>query len=83
MNYPTIGEHVAMYANSRIIGNCHVGDNVIFAANSFIIDCDIPSNSLVFPSMDGRKPLIKPMSDKVKHKLLDMWRYEDTYTRER
>ena len=41
--YPTIGEYVAMKSGSKILGNSHVGDHVIMAANSYIIDTDIPS----------------------------------------
>lgn len=45
---PVIGEGVIMYGNSKIIGNCHIGDHVMFGANTYIKDMDIPSNSLVF-----------------------------------
>ena len=46
--YPTLGKNVRMCANSSIIGNCHVGNNVIIAANSGIKDIDIPDNTIVF-----------------------------------
>ena len=46
--YPVLGNNVRMCANSSIIGNCHVGDNVIIAANSGIKDCDVPSDTIVF-----------------------------------
>lgn len=52
--YPTIGNRVTMYANSSIIGNCHIGDNVSLGAGCLIKDQDIPSNSLVF----GQSPNI-------------------------
>lgn len=45
---PEIGERVLMMEHSKILGNCHVGNDVIFGANSYIKDMDIPSNSLVF-----------------------------------
>ena len=48
MKYPTIGENVWMYSNSKILGNCHIGDHVICGANCYVKDMDIPSNSLVF-----------------------------------
>lgn len=56
--YPTIGENVRMCANSSIIGNCHVGNNVIIAANSGIKDVNIPDNTIVF----GQTPdnILKP-----------------------
>lgn len=45
---PVIGEGVIMWGNSKIIGNCHVGNHVMFGANSYIKDMDVPDNSIVF-----------------------------------
>ncbi|MEY8334613.1 hypothetical protein AALB53_16135 [Lachnospiraceae bacterium 47-T17] len=46
--YPTIGEHVIMFSNSKILGNCHVGSNVLVGANAYIKDMDIPDFVMVF-----------------------------------
>lgn len=46
--YPVIGDYVTMYSDSKILGKCHVGNHVIMAANSYIIDMDIPDYSVVF-----------------------------------
>lgn len=46
--YPTIGKNVVMLSNSKILGNCNIGDNVVVAANTYIKDEDIPDNSIVF-----------------------------------
>lgn len=48
--YPVIGENVKMLSNSKVIGNSRIGDNVILAANTFIKDENIESNSIVFGS---------------------------------
>ena len=48
--YPTLGNGIAMYAGSKIIGNCMIGDNVIFGANAFILNLDVPSDSIVVGS---------------------------------
>ena len=32
----------------KVLGNCHIGDNVIIAANAYVKDRDIPSGSIVF-----------------------------------
>lgn len=48
--YPTIGRNVRMMSGAKILGNCHIGDNVMFSANAYIKDVDIPSCSLVFGS---------------------------------
>ncbi len=45
--YPTFGEGTILYANSQIIGNCRISDNVVFGSNTFIINKNIPHDSLV------------------------------------
>ena len=46
--YPTLGYNFRMCANSTILGNCLVGDNVTLGAGTLVKDQDIPSDSLVF-----------------------------------
>lgn len=48
--YPYIGKNLTMYANSKIIGNSIVGDNVTLAANTYVKDTNIPSDATVFGS---------------------------------
>lgn len=48
--YPQIGKNVSMLADSKIIGDCIIGENVIISANTYIKDQSIPSNSIVFGS---------------------------------
>ena len=43
---PVIGDNVCMNANSVIIGNCHIGNNVLIAPGAFI-NFDVPDNSIV------------------------------------
>jgi serine O-acetyltransferase len=50
--YPVIGDHVRMCANSMILGNCTIGNNVIIGAATCVKDESIPDNSLVF----GKSP---------------------------
>ena len=45
---PVLGEGVVMWGGSKIVGDCHVGNHVMFAANSYIKDMDVPDNSIVF-----------------------------------
>lgn len=47
-SYPVIGNNVFMYSNSKILGNCHIGNNVLIGANTYIKDTDIPDNVMVF-----------------------------------
>ena len=47
---PVIGENVTMYAHSKILGKSCVGNNVWISANTYIIDTNIPEQSIVFGS---------------------------------
>lgn len=59
--YPIIGNNVELCANASILGNCHIGDNVIVGAYACVKDQDVPSNSIVF----GQSPnlIIKKRHD--------------------
>lgn len=46
--YPIFEKHVTMFSNSKVLGNCHIGNHVIFSANSYILDKDVPPYSIVF-----------------------------------
>ena len=46
--YPRFGQSVFMFSNSKVIGDCEIGDNVIIGANAYVKDTDIPGGSLVF-----------------------------------
>jgi serine O-acetyltransferase len=46
--YPHIGKNVKMFANSMIIGNCEIGDNVNIGAGAVVKNQNIPENSNVF-----------------------------------
>lgn len=50
VNWPQIGHHVTMFSNSSIIGNCKIGNWVIIAANTHILNQDVPDYSIVFGS---------------------------------
>ncbi len=43
---PEIGDNVCMNANSMIVGNCKIGNNVLIAPGAFI-NFDVPDNSIV------------------------------------
>ena len=48
--YPTFGEFVWLFANSTVIGNTQIGNNVFVSANTYIKDEVIPDNTIVFGS---------------------------------
>ena len=43
---PTIGDSVFIGINSTIVGNVHIGDDVLIAPNSYV-NFDVPKHSLV------------------------------------
>lgn len=47
--YPTIGDHVTIYAGAVVLGAIHVGNHCIVGANSTVIH-DVPDNSVVVGS---------------------------------
>ena len=49
--FPRIGENAVLCANSALLGNCNVGNNVILSAGAIVINQDVPDNAIVF--MDG------------------------------
>lgn len=60
-DYPIFGEGVILYSRSSVIGKCRVGDNVVFAANSAIVNADVPSSTIVlgwYPSCRFKENLI-------------------------
>lgn len=48
--YPEIGNMVVLYANSSVIGNSIVGNNVIVSTNCHIVNEVVPDNCMVFGS---------------------------------
>jgi serine O-acetyltransferase len=64
--YPTIGNNVKMYSNSKILGNSKIGNNVLIAANTYVKDFDIPDDTMVF----GQFPniIIKNRKYSIKNK---------------
>ena len=41
-----LGNRAAMFPGSKVVGNVHVGNNVVIVANSVVIN-DIPDNCIV------------------------------------
>lgn len=61
--FPTFGKNVHLWSGVTIVGNCTVGDHVVFSSGTYVKDQDIPSHSLVF----GRSPnlIIKEQDPKI------------------
>ena len=48
IHYPEIEENCHMYANSSILGKCHIGKNVNIGAGAIVKNQDVPDNCTVF-----------------------------------
>lgn len=46
--YPVIGKNVKMFSNSKILGDCHIGNHTIISANSYVKDQNVPDNMIVY-----------------------------------
>ena len=71
--YPTIEEYVAMFSDSKVLGEAHIGKYVILGANTYIIDEDVPDYSLVF----GQSPNLtikKRSKEEMKGRFKQFWK---------
>ena len=46
---PTIGNHVIIFPGAKVVGNIHIGNNVVIGANATVLD-DVPDNCVVVGS---------------------------------
>jgi serine O-acetyltransferase len=53
--YPIFGKETILYSKSSVIGECTLGSNVVLGSNSFVLNSNVPSNSLVV----GQFPYLK------------------------
>ena len=66
--YPVLGKNVIMYSNSKILGDCHIGNNVLIGANAYVKDMDIPDNSIVYgqyPNVIIKKNRVETVMQKI------------------
>jgi serine O-acetyltransferase len=65
--YPTFGEGTIMYSRTSVLGNSTIGDDVVFAANSFVVNSDVPSSSLVVGQFPQHRLLVNtvPVRDRL------------------
>ena len=74
LHYPTLGDNVMMFANSTVLGDTVIGNNVVISADTYIINTQIPDNCIVF----GRSPdlTIKPVSEEeIKRYTSHIWNW--------
>ena len=52
--YPVLGDNVILYANATVLGNTHIGKNVLISSGTYLLNERIPDNCIVF----GQSPNI-------------------------
>jgi len=67
--YPVFGEGTILYAGATVLGETVCGDNVVFAARSFVINSNIPAHSVVTGAYPHAK--ISPSRVPVKARMFD------------
>lgn len=67
--YPRFGRGTILFSRSSVLGACVVGDDVVFAANSFLIDTDVPSDTIVAGQYPQHRLL--PNSRPVRERMFD------------
>lgn len=67
--YPVFDTGTVLYAKSTVIGACEFGKNVVLGANAFVLNANVPGNSLVV----GHYPLnrISPTSLSVQKRIFE------------
>lgn len=72
--YPVLGEYVTLYANAVVLGSSRIGNNVIVAANAFVMNETIHDNCVVF----GSSPhlIVREYSQKeIRDKIARIWNF--------
>lgn len=68
--YPTIGDHVLMYADSKILGHSNVGSYVVLAAGTEVVNEDVCGDCIVFgksPNLVIKQKPRRQIADMMKH----------------
>jgi len=56
--YPILGEGLTLLANSTIIGNCNIGNNVTFGVNSLLRNSLIENNKIIVGQWPNHRSLV-------------------------
>ncbi|MEP5731170.1 MAG: hypothetical protein ABJL67_17585 [Sulfitobacter sp.] len=58
--YPSFGRHVTLRPGASVLGKCHIGEHCQIAAETLVIDKDIPANTLVMGVPGAQKTKTNP-----------------------
>ena len=48
IQYPEFGEDVTLFSYACVLGQCKIGKNTIISSHAYVLNRDIPDNSIVF-----------------------------------
>lgn len=63
--YPRLGCHVTLRPGSAVLGHCLVGDNVTVAAESLVLDRDLPANTTYIGNPRDFSMLSRTITEKI------------------
>ena len=75
LTYPVLGDNVILYANSTVLGDTHIGNNVVVSAGTYIINENIPDNCIVFGTSPNLTIKVKPEAQ-IKKYTQHIWGWE-------
>jgi serine O-acetyltransferase len=61
--FPEFAENVTLFSYACVLGKCNIGKNTIISSHAYILNRDIPENSVVFGQ--GRNLVIKPNNSNI------------------
>lgn len=67
--YPKFGQGTILYSRTSVLGDCHLGDDVVVAANAFLVDSNVPANTIVVGQYPNHKLL--PNERSVRERCFD------------
>ena len=60
--YPTFKGESLLYSKSTIIGNCKIGSNTVFGANTFVLNTNVEDNKVIVGSYPNNKIVVNSSS---------------------
>ena len=67
--YPVFGEGAILFAGATVLGETVCGDNVVFAARSFVINSRVPADSVVTGAFPNERISLSPRT--VRERMFD------------
>jgi serine O-acetyltransferase len=63
--YPTLGRHVTLRPGSSVLGRCAIADNVTIAAESLVLDRDIPQDTTYIGNPKDHRLMPRSLTESI------------------